>query len=351
MKKIQDTKSTVDLIGDIKDKYTPKKSLNRKAFAYIKKYLSETSAKYFQECNTFMSFLTNEAMSSKKTYQANNCKNRFCPVCSWKKSRKDAIKIGVMLKAIEEEENKVFLFLTLTAPNCAAEDLPSEIDRFNKAYHKMFKRRNIQSAVKGYIRKLEVTTDQEEYITKDLYKRKKDYFDKRNLYIGDKNPQYNTYHPHFHAILIVNKSYFKKDYIKHETWLNIWRECMKDETISQVRIEKLTDKGSSNGIEEIAKYATKSDELLISQSVFDVFYNSLKGRQLLTFQGIAKEYAKKYENGELDKYKESDENIYTHLLTSLWSNSKYVNSLRELTESELVELNKKNYVEESENIE
>ena len=294
-----------------------------------------------------MTFLTNEDRSAKRSYQASDCKNRFCPVCSWKKSRKDAIKIAIMLKAIEEEENKVFLFLTLTAPNCTADNLSSEIDRFNKAYHKMFKRRNVQGAVKGYIRKLEVTTDQEEYITNDLFRRKREYFEKRNLNIGDKNPQYNTYNPHFHAILIVNKTYFKNNYIKHDTWLQMWRDCMDDESITQVRIEKLTDRGTTNGVLEVAKYAAKSDELLVSKSVFDVFYKSLKGRQILTFQGMAKEYAKKYENRELDKYKEQDENVYTHLLTSLWSNSKYVNSLRELTKQELMEINKKLYIEES----
>lgn len=349
MAKKQDEKPTkVDLQKDIKDKHTPKKSLNRKAFVYIQKYLSETSAKYFKECNNFMSFLTNADMSAKKSYKASDCKNRFCPVCSWKKSRKDAIKISIMLKAIEVEEKKDFLFLTLTAPNCTAEELPEEIDRFNKAYHKMFKRRNVQRGIKGYIRKLEVTTDQEEFITKELYRLKKDYYDKRNLKVGDKNPTYNTYHPHFHAILIANKSYFTKNYIKHEEWLQMWRECMEDETINQVRIEKLKDKGNTNGVLEVAKYAAKSDDLLTSEKVFDVFYRALKGRQILTFQGLAKEYAKKYENGELDEYKEKDENVYTHILTSLWSSSKYVNSLRELTKAELIELNKNNFIEESE---
>jgi len=348
MPKKQDEISPID--GEILNKYTPKRSLNRKAFYFIEKYLPETSAKYFSECNTFISFLTNEDKRVKKTYKANNCNNRFCPICTWKKAKKDAMKLGIMLEAIMQQEDKEFLFLTLTAPNCKDVELTATIDRFNKAYHKLFKRRNVQRSIKGYARKLEVTTDQELKITKELYNRKTDYFGKRGLVVGDDNPQYDTYNPHFHVILVVNKNYFTKNYIKHEEWLSMWRECMEDESITQVRIERLKKKGNSNGVLEIAKYTTKNDDLLLSQKVFDVFYKSLKGRQLLAFSGMMKDYAKKYENGELDEFKEKDENEYTHLLSAIWANSKYVQELRALTESELEEINRKKFVEEVEDI-
>lgn len=60
----------------------------------------------------------------------------------------------------------------------------------------------------------------------------------------------------------------------------------------------------------------------------------MKGRQLLTFNGLFKEYVKKYKLRELDQHKKQDENEYTHLLTSLWKTSKYENMLRELTVEE-----------------
>lgn len=334
------------------EKVTSKKSLNRKAFHYIEKYLPETSAKYFAECNTFLTLLTDGEKSVKKAHKANNCNNRFCPVCSWKKAKKDAMKIGVMMAAVEQIEKKDFLFLTLTAPNCTGEELVDTINQFNKAFHKLFKRRNVNKAVKGYVRKLEVTTDQESIITKELYRRKKEYFDKRNLKVGDENPQHNTYNPHFHVILVVDKGYFKKAelYIKHEEWLQMWKDCMEDQSITQVRIEKLKQKGNSNAVAEIAKYTAKNDDLLHSQGVFDTFYKALKGRQLLTFHGIMKEYAKKYEEGELDEFKEQDKNIYTHLLIATWANTKYIQELRKLTEQELEKYNQKSYVEESEDV-
>jgi len=60
----------------------------------------------------------------------------------------------------------------------------------------------------------------------------------------------------------------------------------------------------------------------------------LKGRQLLTFNGLFKEYVKKYKQGFLDQYKKHDENEYTYLLTSVWQTSKYNNILRQLTVEE-----------------
>ncbi|WP_349393575.1 protein rep, partial [Clostridium perfringens] len=81
--------------------------------------------------------------------------------------------------------------------------------------------------VKGYIRKLEVTYQKEKYITKELWTRKKDYYKKRGLSIGDLEPNYDTYNPHFHIVITVNKSYFtnktSKIYISRERWLELWQ--------------------------------------------------------------------------------------------------------------------------------
>ncbi|GEK35648.1 hypothetical protein [Kurthia sibirica] len=61
----------------------------------------------------------------------------------------------------------------------------------------------------------------------------------------------------------------------------------------------------------------------------------------MTFNGLFKEYVKKYKQGELDQYKKQGENEYTHLLTSVWQTSKYENMLRQLTVEEFEEYNSK----------
>lgn len=339
---------------DLLDKYTPKKDLNRKATNYIEKHLTIKSVVRFETCSSWMQFLTNGEMSVKRLHKTDACGNRFCPICTWKTAKKDAIKLSVMFDAVKEIEGKEFLFLTLTAPNCTGEELAFEIDRFNKAVSKLFRRRNVARVVKGYIRKLEVTTDQEQYITEELYKRKKGYFDMRGYKIGDTNPQYNTYNPHVHIIVVVNKTYFTdtKTFIKQENWLEMWQECMEDKTITQVDAKKVRTTGNSNAVLEIAKYSAKGSDLYHSEAVFDTFYIALKKRQLLVFSGMMKDYAKKYENGELDRFKKKDEAVYTHLLQSIWKGSNYENKLKDLSPVEFEEFNKRAlFIEENDEVE
>ncbi len=70
-----------------------------------------------------------------------------------------------MLEAVWNLEDKKFLFLTLTAPSVTGEELRDQIDNLNKGINRLFQRRNVKRVVKGYIGKLEVTTDQEKIIT------------------------------------------------------------------------------------------------------------------------------------------------------------------------------------------
>lgn len=337
------------------EKYTPKKNLTRKLAEYAKGVFTPKTLERIKQCGDFMQHLTTADLSAKRVHKSNKCGNRFCPICTWTKAKKDAILISVIMQAIGAEKNQAFIFLTLTAPNVEASELKNEIDRFNKAFHKLFKRRNVQKVVNGYIRKLEVTYNKEEFITKDMYRRMKSYFEARGLQVGDKNPNFNTYHPHFHVVLAVNKSYFdSRDYISHKDWLEMWKDCMDDPNITQVDIRKVrsTEKSKMDAVLEVAKYSAKGNELYHSQSVFEVFYRALKGRQFITFNGLFKDYVAKFKNGELDKYKEKDENEYTHMLTSIWKTSKYENVLRELTVAEMDMYNEKaRFIEENDDIE
>lgn len=341
--------------NDLLGKYTPKKDLNRKAANYMEKHVSVKMINRFETCSSWMQFLTDGAMSVKRMHKTDACGNRFCPICTWKMAKKDAIKISIILEAIKEIEVKEFLFLTLTAPSVSGEDLRDEIDRFNQAINKLFQRRHVKRVVKGYIRKLEVTTDQEKLVTDKLYKRKKDYYDIRGIKVGDPNPTYNMYHPHMHIIVSVNKSYFddKRYFISKAEWLGMWRGCMNDNSITQVDARKVrsTNTGNSNAVLEIAKYSAKGSDLYHSETVFDTFYRALKRRQLIVYSGMMGDYAKKFKNGELDRFKKENEDEYTHFLQSVWKGSTYDSKLRELTLEELEKYNQRaKFIEESDDV-
>ncbi len=327
----------------VKDKYTPKKKKNLVLIEFIKQFITGNSLELIAECNTFMMLASDESMEHVKQTKGNSCKNRFCPICAWRKARKDALKLSIIMKYLQAEQNKEFIFLTLTTPNVEAKDLESEIKKYNHAFQKLMQRKEVKNIVKGYIRKLEVTYDNERFITKKMYKRRKAYYDKRGLKAFDNNPNYDTYNPHSHVLIAVNKSYFNKpdQYIKHDRWLDLWQQVTDNPNITQVHVQKVRE-NKNKEVSEIAKYSAKDSDYLINENVFETFYKALKGKRLIVFSGVFKVASKLFDEGELDKYKEEDTIEYIYALMYSWGMGKYVEQeRRKLTDEEYKELNKK----------
>ena len=201
-------------------KFTAKQLKNQPFTALIRKFLSDSGVERVETCGRFLEMLADKTLEKKKVHKGSFCGNRFCPMCAWRKARKDALKISVIMKWLEVEYDKAFIFVTLTAPNVRADELTAEIDKYNLAFKKLTKRKEIAPIFDGYIRKLEVTY----------------------------NADQQTYHPHFHILFVVNKSYFtSRDYVKQAKWLKLWREVTGDERITQVDVRRLknsADKGA-----------------------------------------------------------------------------------------------------------
>jgi plasmid rolling circle replication initiator protein Rep len=255
--------------------------------------------------------MSDESLENKKQHKGNSCKNRFCPICSWKKARKDALALSIMMEYIKEEHEKDFMFLTLTTPNVTADKLHEEIKQYNKSFQKLVKRTEVKRIIKGYARKLEVTYDNHSIISKKMYKQRQAYYDLRGLSVGDNNPNYDTYNPHFHVLIAVNKSYFtdKNYYINRNRWLELWQESTNNTGITQVDVRKVRE-NSKKEVSELAKYSAKDSDYLVDEIVFEAFYKSLKGKRLIVYSGLFKDALKKFKNGELDKYKEKTEYVY-----------------------------------------
>ena len=297
------------------EKYTEKKQRNQVFQKFIKRHIGENQMDLVEDCNTFLSFVADKTLEKQKLYKANSCKNRFCPVCAWRKARKDALGLSLMMQYIKQQENKEFIFLTLTTPNVMSDELESEIKRYNNSFRKLIKRKKVGSVIKGYVRKLEIT-----------YNKKRD-----------------DYNPHFHVLIAVNKSYFtdKRYYISQQEWLDLWRDVTGISEITQVQVQKIRQNNNKE-LYEMAKYSGKDSDYLINQKVFDVFYNSLKGKQVLVYSGLFKEAKKKLKNGDLDYLKEIDPTEYIYQIFYIWKQKEYLASeLYDLTEQEKREINHK----------
>ena len=304
------------------EKYTEKKQRNQVFQKFIKRHIGENQMDLVEDCNTFLSFVADKTLEKQKLYKANSCKNRFCPVCAWRKARKDALGLSLMMQYIKQQEKKEFIFLTLTTPNVMSDELENEIKRYNNSFRKLIKRKKVGSVIKGYVRKLEIT-----------YNKKRD-----------------DYNPHFHVLIAVNKSYFtdKRYYISQQEWLDLWRDVTGISEITQVQVQKIRQNNNKE-LYEMAKYSGKDSDYLINQKVFDAFYKSLKGKQILVYSGLFKEARKKLKDGDLDYLKEIDPTEYVYQIFYMWNQKEYLASeIFDLTDEEKREVNQKmiNEIEE-----
>jgi len=266
---------------DKKGKERPWKEKKVKTLALAESYerLGMKKAYRVKDCGSFLEF-KRFTDGTFKLNGANFCKVRLCPMCSWRRELKIFAQTSkVMDKALEIKEYR-FIFLTLTCRNVDGEELSSTLDKLFHAFKKLSERKIVKKSIVGWFRALEVTHN--------LDKASKDY---------------DTYHPHFHIILMVNKSYFNMPelYISQEKWTSLWKESLQADytPIVDVRAFKTrTKKQISKSLAETAKYTVKDNDYLVSDdeemtdSAVMVLDSALANRRLVAYGGELKKIHK-----------------------------------------------------------
>lgn len=267
-------------VKDGKEKPWKVKKLNTLELAESYSRLGMKKSYRVRDCGSLLEFKRYHEDGSLKLYQANFCKVRLCPMCAWRRSLKIFGQVSKVMDQATKNKEYRFIFLTLTCRNVDGEELSSQIDTLFKSYHKLMRRKVVKSSVKGWFRALEVTHNLEQ----------------------------DTYHPHFHVVLAVNKSYFNdpKYYINQDQWTQLWKESMKiDYTpIVDVRAFKTgTNKRTSKSVAEAAKYAVKDGDFIIkdddgtvneelTDSAVWILDGALANRRLVAFGGELKDIHK-----------------------------------------------------------
>ncbi|MEC1385604.1 protein rep, partial [Bacillus velezensis] len=153
-----------------------------------------------------------------------------------------------------------------------------------------------------------------------------------------KNHEEDTYHPHFHVLFPVKKSYFTgKNYIKQTDWTSLWKRAMKLDYTPIVDIRRVKGKANIDAeqiesdvreammehkaVLEISKYPVKDTDVMRGSKVTEdnlntVFYldDALSARRLIGYGGILKEIHKELnlgdaEDGDLVKIEEEDDEV------------------------------------------
>lgn len=277
------------------EKYNKKKNKNLDFLSFIGPYVSDSNFENIRSCGSFLEFYADETLEHKKLKWGNFCKNRFCPYCNFIKSRKKGLLISTCLRYLKEQGYS-FIFLTLTVPNVKGDQLEESIREYSSSFAKLTKRRKFKRAILGYVRNLEIT------------------YNKSRM----------DFHPHYHCLLVVKKSYFNNPnhYISRDEWLTMWRESTGDYSITQVDVRKV-DISNNKVISEVSKYSAKDADYLINKEVFHYFYTSLKGKQSVSYSGVFRDAKKLYDGKQLEYLKDKDLINYVYLITYVWGPKEY----------------------------
>jgi plasmid rolling circle replication initiator protein Rep len=176
--------------------------------------------------------------------QAHFCRVRLCPMCQWRRSLKMHGQLRQCIDYLDRQRAREgrrpyrYILLTLTVRNAAGPDLAAALDALQEGWQRLLRRAPVRKVVQGYVRAVEIT-----------YNRTRD-----------------DYHPHIHALLAVNPSYFTgRDYLPHATWRDLWQQSARLDYAPQVDARRAS--GGPDAIAEVAKYATKASDYLIPDDI------------------------------------------------------------------------------------
>lgn len=156
----------------------------------------------------------------------------------------------------------------------------SIINNLMNGWKKLMNRKPFKQAVKGRFRALEITHN-----------------------LDENSLSYDTYHPHYHVVLVVRKGYFTgKEYIKHEAWCKMWQECLGLDYLPNVDVRRFktsTKKDLKKSVAEAVKYTVKDNDFLIPDNeelqdkTVAILTKALARRRLIAFGGVFKEIHQK----------------------------------------------------------
>lgn len=193
------------------------------------------------------------------------------------RTRKLQARFYQALPAIEEAYPTArWIFLTLTVPSPKVKDLRITLKAMNQAWQRLSQRKDFK-AVLGWVRSTEIT-------------------------VGKQGEEYC--HPHFHVTLLVKPSYFKKHYISAARWGELWRDCMRDDRITNVDIRAIkqkqgTPEGMRSEVAEALKYAVKNETKLEHEDWFLRVLDQTDRLHFIASGGVLKDALKEAD----DEYK------------------------------------------------
>lgn len=258
-------------------------------------------AKKIHNCGDWLEFARKENILTLerklKLQNADFCRQRYCPMCIARKSKKLGVEFYKVLQRIQAEQKVRYIFATFTVQNPLLVDLRATVRHMNQSFQRMRQTKRFRGSILGYLRSTE--------------------------FMGDKTPQSEA-HPHFHCLFVVPAKYFdtkQQLYIKQDEWRQIWQKALRVGYLPQVNVQVIKPKNTTadpiaSAVAETVKYPIKSAYLL---SMTDEDFRELdfqtRGLRVLATGGIVKETLKKLkidvdDDSDLIHFSDEDEEIW-----------------------------------------
>lgn len=259
-------------------------------------------SEHIQVCGSMLQFLKERNLVSeeirRRLVKGNFCKYRFCPMCQWRMARKVCREVLGRLRTINEAHNGVaLLFLTLTIKNEPITELKSTVKHLSQAFQRLQQSKQYKDAVLGSIRAIE--------------------------FLGD-HTEKDECHPHFHCLLVVNKSYFKsRDYINFEEWTSLWQRSLRVDYRPIINVQRVKPKGKMSAIVaaalEVVKYSVTSSDLeKLSKDDFQELDRQTRNIRQYNYSGELKDAEPTFDDAEDESLWQLIEEEYYH-----WKNGQY----------------------------
>lgn len=315
--------------GKIRPWVEHKKSIYPIAKSYERLGMADIADRMLQ-CGQWLKFETcGDRCGYRRLTWANFCRTRLCGMCQWRKSYRVAVDVR---KVCHEAYRRYtyrgklrWILLTLTVRNaCNHKELKDTLTMLSKGWQRMMQRAQVKKAVIGSFRAVEVTINNEKFKKYTKGKRKGQFVrDKKGNLIP--NEWYGTYHPHIHALVAVNSSYFARKkgyYIKQKDWVKLWRHACRldydpnvdvrpvkdkrniewEESLKQELMELTEDeqkqylqlKRMDGAVAEVSKYATKSGDIVGSDNeetdrrVWEL-HVALRDKRFMSYTGLLRD--------------------------------------------------------------
>lgn len=236
------------------------------------------------QCSNELEFMYNPATGKTSIKRASLCRDRLCPICSWRLSVKRTNEMQQTITHLLSKKTYKGIMLTLTVQNCSKDAIRDTIRHLCASYTRLSKHRAWKRYIRGSARSIEITY----------------------------SPRNDDYHPHIHALLIVDDEY--RCELTQQDFAAMWRtaarldytpivdvrytyakaEAAEDDTDEQNEAEAImqTDKlaAMADGIVEATKYALKPSALrrILADEQLDSIATQLAGHRLISYGGDIK---------------------------------------------------------------